>query len=38
MKNKKAAFFDFAPIDREMFPVNDKICSKISTKIEYNGN
>ena len=37
MKNKKAAFFDFAPIDREIFPVNDEICSKTSTKIGYDG-
>ena len=38
MKKKKAAFFDFAPIDREIFPVNDEICSKTSTKMEYNVN
>ena len=37
MKNKKAAFFDFTPIYREIFPVNDKICSKTSTKIGYDG-
>ncbi len=38
MKKKKATFFDFAPIYREIFPVNNEICSKISTIIEYNGN
>ena len=38
MKERRVTFFDFAPIDREIFPVNDEICSKISIKIEYNGN
>ena len=37
MKNKKAAFFDFAPIYREKIPVNDEIYSKIGTKMGYNG-
>ncbi len=38
MKERRVTFFDFAPIDREIFPVNDEICSKTSTKMEYNGN
>ncbi len=37
MKKKKATFFDFTPIYREIFPVNDKICSKTSTKMGYDG-
>ena len=32
MKERRVTFFDFAPIDREIFPVNDEICSKTSTK------
>ena len=38
MKEMRVTFFDFAQIDRGIFPVNDEICSKTSTKIEYNGN
>ena len=37
MKERRVTFFDFAPIDREIFPVNDEICSKTSTKIGYDG-
>ena len=38
MKEKQDTFFDFASIYREKIPVNDEICSKTSTKMEYNGN
>ena len=37
MKETEVTFFDFAPIYREIFPVNDEICSKTNTKMEYNG-
>ena len=37
MKETEVTFFDFAPIYREIFPVNDEICSKTSTKMEYDG-
>ena len=38
MKGMRAAFFNFASIYRKKIPVNDEICSKTSTKMEYNGN
>ncbi len=37
MKETEVTFFDFAPIYREIFPVNDKNCSKTSTKMGYDG-
>ena len=37
MKETEVIFFDFAPIYREIFPVNDKNCSKTSTKMGYDG-
>ena len=37
MKEKQDTFFDFASIYRKKFPVNDEICSKTSTKMEYDG-
>lgn len=33
---KKDTFFDFTLIYREIIPVNVKMCSKISTKMEIN--
>ncbi len=37
MKERRANFFDFTPIYREKIPVNDEICSKISTEMGYDG-
>ena len=37
MKGMRATFFNFVPIYRKKIPVNDEICSKTSTKMEYDG-